>query len=231
MRSSRPLLCYITDRQALVSGDILALISAAIETGVDLIQIREKDLGTRGLMRLVEAAVEGVREKNVRSGPSAPVVTRVIVNERLDVALASGAGGVHLGGESLPAPAIRAVLEAREDFWVGVSCHSPEEASAAEAAGADYVVLGPIFETASKLRYGPPLGLGALERASRHSRIPILALGGITLERVGSCMGAGAAGIAGISIFQQCASLSKRVRQLRRVLGAAVSTCSSPPTT
>jgi thiamine-phosphate pyrophosphorylase len=226
MEPSHPLLCYITDRHAVAFADVLPLVLAAVEVGVDLIQIREKDLGTRDLLWLVEAAVQGVREKNARSEASTRVVTRVVVNDRLDVALASGADGVHLGGESLAVAAVRPVLAAREDFWVGVSCHSPEDATAAEAAGADYVVLGPIFGTASKLRYGAPLGLGALERASRQTRIPVLALGGIAPERVRSCIESGAAGIAGISIFQRCASLSERVHELRRVLGTAISPCS-----
>jgi thiamine-phosphate pyrophosphorylase len=222
MRRSQPILCYITDRHAVVSGHLHAFVVAAIEAGVDLIQIREKDLGTRDLLRLVEAAVKGVRGRSARVGPATGALTRVVVNDRLDVALAARAGGVHLGGHSMPADAMRAAVPAREDFWIGVSCHSPEDATAAEAAGADYVLLGPIFETASKLRYGPPLGLSALEWAARQTCIPVLALGGITVERVRPCLEAGAAGIAGISIFQQCPSFPERVLELRKVLGATV---------
>jgi thiamine-phosphate pyrophosphorylase len=226
MTPSQPMLCYITDRHALASGDVLPVILGAIETGIDFIQIREKDLGTRDLLQLAEAAVHGLRERAARAPALTREPTRVVVNDRLDVALAAEAGGVHLGGQSMPADAVRAALPAREDFWVGVSCHSPEEAVAAEAAGADYALLGPIFETASKLAYGPPLGIAALERAARHTRIPLLALGGITLERVRPCIEAGAAGIAGISIFQQCASLPGRVLELRQELRKAV-----PPAT
>ena len=121
---------------------------------------------------------------------------------------------------------VRAVVPPPEDFWVGVSCHSPADVAAAEAAGADYALLGPIFETASKLAYGLPLGIGVLERATRHTRIPVLALGGITLERARPCIEAGAAGIAGISIFQQCTSLTERILQLRQELWKGV-----PPAT
>ena len=106
-------------------------------------------------------------------------------------------------------------------FWIGVSCHSPEEVPAAESAGADYTFLGPIFETAAKLPYGPPLGLDALREAARRTHIPLLALGGITVERVGPCLEAGATGIAGISIFQKAGSIAERVRELRGVRASA----------
>lgn len=218
MKPARPILCYITDRRALASGDVIPMILAAIEAEVDLIQIREKDLGVRDLLRLVEAAGPAIRERSVRAPSSIGVLTRVAVNDRLDVALAAELGGVHLGGPSMPAAAVRAVIPSREDFWVGVSCHSPDDAAAAEDAGADYALLGPIFETASKRAYGPALGIGALEQTAHHTHVPVLALGGITLDRVRPCIEAGAAGIAGISIFQQCTSLPERVRELRRLL-------------
>jgi thiamine-phosphate pyrophosphorylase len=220
------MLCYITDRHGLASGDVLRVILEAIEIGIDLIQVREKDLGTRDLLRLVEAAVRGLREQAARSPASTLGLTRVVVNDRLDVALAAEAGGVHLGGQSMPADAVRAVVPPNQDFWVGVSCHSPEDAIAAEAGGADYALLGPIFETASKLAYGPALGIGALRRAALCTRIPVLALGGMTLERIHSCIEAGAAGIAGISIFQQSASLPERLLEVRQELRKAV-----PPAT
>lgn len=220
MRSSQPTLCYITDRHAVPSDDVLSVIIAAIEAGVDLIQIRERDLGTRELLWLVGAAVEGIRSD---SGKPLTAVTRVVVNDRLDVALAAGAHGVHLGGQSLPVETVRTAVPAGKDFVVGVSCHSQEDVTAAEAAGAEYAILGPIFETASKLRYGPPLGLGVLERAASQAHIPVLALGGVTPQRVQPCIAAGAAGIAGVSIFQQCPSLPERVRELRGLLGTIIS--------
>jgi len=209
MKPLRPRLCYITDRRALEPASLLPVILETIRAGIDLIQIREKDLATPELLRLLQAAAEAARG----------TATRVVVNDRLDVALAAGAHGVHLGGESMPAGAVRAAVP--EGFWVGVSCHSPAEALAAEASGADYVLLGPIFATKSKLRYGPPLGLGALEQAARSVRIPLLALGGITLERLPHCLEAGATGVAGISIFQESASPRARVRELGRALAAA----------
>ncbi len=198
--------CYITDRRALGDRPLLAIIEEATRAGIDLVQIREKDLGTRALLELVQNAAAIARGSS----------TRVIVNDRLDVALAGGAGGVHLGGQSMPAARIRTAVP--PDFSVGVSCHSAEDVRAAEETGADYALLGPIFETASKLRYGPPLGLEVLEQAVRGTRrMPVLALGGITVERTAPCLAAGAAGIAGISIFQGCDSLADRVKALRAV--------------
>jgi thiamine-phosphate pyrophosphorylase len=203
------MLCYITDRRGLGGRPLPPAIQAAVDAGIDVIQIREKDLETRPLLELAQAAV------TLACGSG----SRVVVNDRLDVALAAGAGGVHLSGQSMPAEEVRTAVP--PGFWIGVSCHSPEDVWAAEEAGADYALLGPIFETESKRLYGPPLGLSVLERAARGvRRMPVLGLGGITVERAAECMAAGAAGIAGISIFQQCDSLPERVKALRRELAA-----------
>jgi thiamine-phosphate pyrophosphorylase len=199
-------LCYITDRQLLGSESLLPRIQQAIGAGVDLVQIREKDLATRELLDLVKAAVDAASAQ--RTGG-----TRVVVNDRLDVALAAAAHGVHLGTRSMPAQIVRAHVPT--DFLVGVSCHSLEEALAAESAGADYLLLGPVYETPSKLAYGLPLGLARLREVTSRVSLPVLALGGITLERVKPCLAHGAAGIAGIRIFQECESLEACVRELR----------------
>lgn len=202
-------ICYITDRRGLgaESGTQLTALTAriaeAIGAGVDLIQIRENDLLAKDWIALVEPAFEAARG----------TPTSVVVNDRLDVALALGAAGVHLGQASLPAEVARRLAPPR--FLVGVSCHALEETREAETAGADYVLLGPIFETPSKLAYGPPLGLEALRAAASRLKIPVLALGGITVERVHPCLDAGAHGIAGIRIFQNSSSLADRVRELR----------------
>ncbi len=204
-------LCYITDRRALGPKPLPPFILEAVRAGVDLLQIREKDLDTRPLLELVKISVEYARETN----------TRVVVNDRLDVALALGASGVHLGTRSLPPRAVRDCVP--EGFLVGVSCHSLEEARAAESSGADYILLGPVFETPSKIPYGPPLGLAKLQEVAAQVRVPLLALGGINVERVKLCLEAGAAGIAGISIFQNCSSLENRVRELRAELAREIS--------
>ncbi len=196
-------LCYITDRQALAPRPLLPWIAQAIDARLDLIQIREKDLPTRELVELVKNALETSRRTS----------TRVVVNDRLDIALGLAADGVHLGTQSLPAHNVR--TQVAKEFLVGVSCHSLEEAIEAESAGADYLILGPIFETPSKLRYGPPLGISNLQEVTARVELPVLALGGMTVERVRPCLDAGATGIAGISLFQDCPSLQERVRELR----------------
>ena len=218
------LLCYITDRQQLRSVSLAAVIRETLRAGVDMVQIREKDLASRELIALVEEALSAARESGKgfeerASGPVShehPARATVLVNDRLDVALAAGAHGVHLGTRSMPVQVVRRI--APPPFVLGVSCHSLSEAMAAESGGADYLVLGPVFETPSKLRYGPPLGLETLREIAAQITIPALALGGITVERVRPCLEAGAGGIAGIRIFQDCDSVQERVRELRALL-------------
>jgi len=200
------LLCYITDRRQLRAVPLAAVIRETLRAGVDMVQIREKDLATRELIALVEEAVSASRE--LGRGDA-----RVVVNDRLDVALAADAEGVHLGAHSMPVHVVRRV--APPPFVLGASCHSLGEAIAAESGGADYLVLGPVFETPSKLGYGPPLGLERLRNVTSRIRIPVLALGGITVERVRPCLEAGASGIAGIRIFQDCESVQERGLELR----------------
>lgn len=113
----------------------------------------------------------------------------------------------------MPAPLVRAMLP--EDFLVGVSCHSLAEAREAESSRADYILLGPVFETPSKLAYGPPLGLGKLREVTSQVGVPVIALGGITVDRVNLCLENGAAGVAGIRLFQECESLEAMVQALR----------------
>ncbi len=197
-------LYYITDRNQIHSQPLDHFIAEAITAGVDWVQIREKDLPTRRLLGLTASAVEQAR----RCGN-----TRVMVNDRLDVALAAGAHGVHLGTRSMPPSLVRKL--ASKEFVVGASCHSLAEARAAQAGGADYILLGPIFSTPSKLQYGPPLGLPVLREVTAQLSIPIFALGGITVDRVALCRQNGAAGIAGIRIFQDSDSLDDLVRELR----------------
>ena len=200
------LLCYITDRRQLRSMPVAAVLRETIRAGVDIVQVREKDLTSRELIALVEEALRAKRELGMGG-------SRVVVNDRVDVALAGGADGAHLAAHSLPVQVVRRFVP--RAFLIGVSCHSLGEALAAESGGADYLVLGPVFETPSKLGYGPPLGLERLRDVTSRIGIPVLALGGITVDRVRPCLEAGASGIAGIRIFQDCESAQERVRELR----------------
>jgi thiamine-phosphate pyrophosphorylase len=197
-------LFYITNRTQIKTHTLDATIAQAIAAGVDWVQIREKDLPARRLLALTEAAVKHARQQGR---------TRVMVNDRLDVALAAHAHGVHLGTRSMPVDLVRRL--APREFVVGVSCHSLEEARAAEAAGADYLLLGPIFPTPSKLQYGPPLGLARLREVTSQVSIPVIALGGITADRVAACREHGAAGIAAIRLFQEADSIQALVDSLR----------------
>jgi thiamine-phosphate pyrophosphorylase len=148
--------------------------------------------------------------------------TRILVNDRLDVALAEKAGGVHLGEDSLPVQEAKRLFEASSaakslppDFLAGVSCHSLEAAQSAATAGADYIFFGPVFATPSKAAYGAPQGLARLAELCTSVTIPVLAIGGITLENAPACFSAGASGIAAIRLFQESADPAGIVRALR----------------
>jgi thiamine-phosphate pyrophosphorylase len=206
-------LCYVTDRKALAgrADEQIRLLQGEIEraagAGVDWIQIRERDLPGRALSGLVREAVRRV-----------PVDSRVLVNDRLDVACTTGAGGVHLGEQSLPvAEAIRFLRSHRppEKFLVGASAHSLVAALAAAQAGADYVIFGPIFATPSKALFGEPQGVERLVEVCKKVAVPVVAIGGITLENAPQCIRAGAAGIAAIRLFQDAQDVRVVVRALR----------------
>jgi thiamine-phosphate pyrophosphorylase len=183
--------CYITDRRTLPANvDLLDCIARNLAAGVEWVQIREKDLSARELFDLTAA---------VLALPN-PHRAKILVNTRVDVALAAGAAGVHLPGGS-PAP-WRWRLSTPAGFLIGVSCHTLDDVRAAEDEGADYVVFGPVFAPRSKKTDLEPRGIDLLGAAARAVRIPVLALGGITRGNARDCMAAGAAGVAAISLYQ-----------------------------
>ena len=203
----KPIFCYVTDRRGLqadaVSSGSPAIAPAsdsakflhdsirrALRSGVSWIQIREKDLSAREQFELVRAILKLPNPRGVK----------ILVNTRVDIALAARADGVHLPSNS-PAPHVwRELVPPR--FLIGVSCHSLAEIQAAEREGADYALFGPVFDPISKPANSPAVGLTGLSRAAAAVKIPVLALGGITRTNAESCVAAGAAGIAGISVFQ-----------------------------
>lgn len=219
-KPSRPILCYVTDRRSLplsTSADAHHLLFDSVEraaaAGVDWIQLREKDYSGKEWEELV---CESLRRIS-RAGS----VTRVLVNDRLDVALACGAGGVHLSENGVPvADACRlrddffSSHSEKRDFFVGVSCHSLGAALGAARAGADYIYFSPIFYTPSKANYGPPQGLERLATVSKAVPIPVIAIGGISEENAAGCFQAGAAGVAAIRLFQESPELTQILRKL-----------------
>jgi len=187
-------------------------IRAAILAGADWVQVREKDLTARALLNLVQRAAD------IASECGAGV--RVVVNDRIDVALAAGALGVHLGHESIPAKDVvrwRRSGNAPADFCVGVSCHSLEEARQAEQDGASYVFFGPIFETPSKIPFGRPQGIEKLGEVCRGAGMPVIAIGGVNEKNSIDCMRAGAAGIAAIRLFQEARTASGLAAAIHRI--------------
>jgi len=183
--------------------------------------LREKDLSARDLARLTRAAIARCASINLRSANSAAPHARVIVNDRLDVAIAERAAGVHLGENSLSAGEAKRLLQNRfpenrpAEFLGGMSCHSLASAQAAAADGADYIFFGPIFPTPSKQKYGPAQGLQRLAQVCRSVSIPVLAIGGINVENAARCLDSGASGIAAIRLFQQPSELQAAASFLR----------------
>ena len=219
-RPARPILCYVTDRRSLplsTSADAHNLLFASVEraaaAGVDWIQLREKDFSGKEWEELVHESLRRIS----RAGAA----TRLLVNDRLDVALACGAGGVHLSENGLPVSEACRLRDEffssrseKRDFVVGVSCHSLGASLGAARAGADYIYFSPIFNTPSKANYGPPQGLDRLATICRALAVPVVAIGGISTENAQSCLQAGAAGVAAIRLFQEPSELNDTLRGL-----------------
>ncbi len=181
-------LCLITDRNKTAGGRSLEdVLRSALDAGVKGILLREKDLPDRELLALAER----VRDLTNR------YKARLLISERVDLALAADADGVHISGRSLPVAAARKLLGVEK--YVSASAHSLAEALQAEEEGADFVTFGPVYYTASKAAYGPPVGLSSLEEACRTLKIPVFALGGIKEGNAVDTLMAGAFGVAVIT--------------------------------
>jgi thiamine-phosphate pyrophosphorylase len=239
------LLYYITDRRQFPGDEVaqrarlVAKIEEAARAGVDYIQLRERDLSTRQLEALARMAVRVVREANMLSRTTGVKRrTRLLVNSRTDIALGVGADGVHLRSDDMAASEARAIWSKvansgqlqTADFILACSCHTTAEVRLAEAHGAELAVFAPVFEkTTAPVRQG--IGLDALREACqgvgappnvegiRAGRMPVLALGGVTLQNARLCLEAGAAGIAAIRLFQDHV-IAETVEKLRAMAPA-----------
>jgi thiamine-phosphate pyrophosphorylase len=181
-------LYLITDRKLFnAQCSFYLALETALRAGVKYIQLREKRLPTRKILDTAYWVRELTREYGAK----------LLVNDRVDIALAVGADGVHLGQKSLPAHAARKVTG--DNFLIGVSTHGIDEALQAEHDGADFITLGPIYNTPSKLRYGDPIGVDMLRQVKSRVSIPVLAIGGIKTNAVHEVVSAGADGVAVIS--------------------------------
>jgi thiamine-phosphate pyrophosphorylase len=200
---------------------LIQKIEEVMAAGIDWVQIREKDLPARELASLARQALDIAGKYSAKR--SSPV--RVLVNDRLDVAIAGRAGGVHLGERSLPVAEAKRLLASAVQkkavdgsFLVGVSCHSIEAAQGVERDGADYVFFGPIFPTPAKEHFGSAQGVESLAQVCGATSIPVLAIGGITPAKAESCVIAGAAGIAAIRLFQDAVDPFAVVQSLRQLI-------------
>ena len=218
------MICLITDRTRLSAGAdrVVELVAAAGGAGIDLVQIRERDLDARALAALVARCVRAVE------GTS----TRIVVNDRADVALAAGAHGVHLRADSITASAARVLVG--EHAVVGRSIHSASEAATvAREGGVDYLLFGTLYDTPSKRAGHARATIDELRAACRAARaglkagVPVLAIGGMTVERAAEVARAGAAGIAGIGLFlpPPAVSVDNHVRRVAAGLRRTFDTC------
>lgn len=201
------MICFVTDRRRAPdpsSAYLLNRITLAAVAGVDVIQIRERDLSDRDLLALVRGALDAVR------GTAA----RILVNDRVDIALAAGAAGVHLRSDSADSTRVRAIVP--PGFLIGRSIHDPGEA--ATARDCDFLLFGTVFTSAGKPAGHRVAGLDALRAACAQSRVPVLAIGGVDETNAAAVAAAGAAGIAAVGIFMAdgpVASLVSLVRAIR----------------
>jgi len=200
-------LYLITDRKLLTPhSSLLTAVEDGLKGGVKAVQLREKDLNTRELLELAYKMRELTKKYHAK----------LFINDRIDIALAIGADGVHIGQKGIPAHAVRKIVQ--EKLRIGVSTHSLEEALEAERDGADFITLGPIYETPSKLKYGKPIGVDTLRRVKSAVSIPVFGIGGIKLDRVQEVMEAGADGVALICAILAAQDIKGTTEKFMRLL-------------
>jgi thiamine-phosphate pyrophosphorylase len=202
-------LYLVTDRNATSGRPLFEVLEECLDAGVRAIQLREKDLSGRELYKLASELRTLTRRSRAR----------LLINDRIDIALAVGADGVQLPSDSFPPTEARRLLGSGK--LIGVSTHSLDQAKSAEKEGADFIVFGPVFDTPSKRGYGPPLGIDALANAADSLGKPVFAIGGIRVEDVPKLRKAGARGVAAISAILSSPEPGKIVRRFINALGAA----------
>jgi thiamine-phosphate pyrophosphorylase len=195
-------LLVVTDRHQTNGRPLVPLLQRVLAAGTPAIQLRERDLSARDLMTLARE----VRAVTASCG------SQLLINDRIDVALVLEGVGVHLRSNSLPVPVARQLLGPRR--LLGISVHTVDEGLLAQSQGADYIVLGPVYETPSKQMFGPPLGIHTLEKACGLVRIPIIGIGGVTAARAREMRCAGAFGAAVITAILGAADVESATREL-----------------
>lgn len=196
----------ITDRKLFTDNHLLfTAVEEALKGGSKAVQLREKDLGTRDLLDMAYKMRELTKTYEAK----------LFINDRVDIALAVEADGVQLGKESIPAHAVRKSFQ--DKLIIGVSTHSLDEAIEAESGGADFITLGPVYHTPSKMKYGEPIGIEILRKVAKIS-IPVFAIGGIKLDKVREVKEAGADGVALISAILIAESIKETTEVFLRLL-------------
>jgi thiamine-phosphate pyrophosphorylase len=200
-------LYLITDRKLFtVHSSLFTAIEEALKGGLKAVQLREKDLGTRDLLDMGYRMRELTKKYNAK----------LFINDRVDIALAVEADGVHLGQMSMPPYAVRDI--AKDKLLVGVSTHSLEEAMGAEKEGADFIIIGPVYHTPSKAQYGEPIGIDTLREVRSKVSIPVFAIGGIKLDKVQEVTNAGADGVALISAILGAENIKSTTEEFLKLL-------------
>ena len=199
-------LYLITDRKQTENANLLKAVRKALDGGIKAVQLREKDLDTRELLKLAYK-MRVLTDK---------YDSMLFINDRFDIALAVGADGVHLTQASVPVDAVRKTV--KKKLMIGVSTHSLKEAKEAEKGGADFITFGPVYRTQSKVKYGAPVGLDALKEVSSRVKIPVFALGGVKTGRIGNVKKAGAFGVSMISEILKADEIKGKVKDVNLAL-------------
>ena len=200
-------LYLITDRKLVTRRlSLVTAVKESLKGGVKALQLREKDLGTRELLDMAYRMRELTGKYRAK----------LFINDRVDIALSVEADGIHLGQKSMPAYAVRRIV--KDKFMIGVSAHSIEDAKQAEKGGADFITLGPVYQTPSKLKYGQPLGVDSIRKAKDEISIPVFAIGGIKKDRIKEVLDAGADGVALIRGILGAKDIKEKTGEFLRLL-------------